>query len=92
LTCGPYSGSRQWKVSVVLQQYFGGGWHAVASETSGWRTAKSGTANTSTASVACLGLTPYRFRAQATGYWRSSSKSSTKTLGSTFSSTVTQYC
>ena len=91
LKCGPYSGPRQWKVSVVLQQYYGGGWHKVASKTSGWKTAKSGTASTS-ASVACLGLMAYKFRAQATGYWRSSSKSSTKSLGSTFSSTVTQYC
>jgi len=93
LACGSYSTSHQWQVRVVLQEYYRGGWHVVASSSSSWRSAKSGTVTTSPASVYCLtDVIPYKFRAQATGYWRSSSKSSTKTLTSTYSSTVTRYC
>ncbi len=93
LACGSYSASHQWQVKVVLQEYYRGAWHSVASATSSWRTAKSGTVTTGSASVFCLtDLIPYRFRAQATAYWRSSSKSSTKTLSSTYSSTVTRNC
>jgi hypothetical protein len=93
LTCGPFSSSRQWKVTVLLEQYYFGAWHVVANETSGWMTAKSGKASTRPASVSCTtGLTGYEWRAQATGYLRSSSTSSTTRLGSTFSSTVTRYC
>jgi hypothetical protein len=93
LTCGPYSSSHQWKVKVVLRQYYSGGWHDVASTTSGWMTAKSGTVSTGPASVYCLAaLTPYLFSAKTTGYVRSSSKSPTTTLPSTYSGTATRYC
>lgn len=93
LTCGPFSSSHQWKVTVLLEQYYFGAWHVVANETSGWTTAKSGKASTSPASVSCMtGLMAYEWRAQATGYLRSSATSSTTRLGSTFSRTVTRYC
>jgi hypothetical protein len=93
LTCGPFSSSRQWKVTVNLEQYYFGAWHVVANETSGWMTAKSGKVSTPPATVSCTtGLMAYEWRAQATGYLRSSATSPTTRLGSTFSSTVSRYC
>ena len=93
LTCGPYPASHQWELTVRLEQYHFGAWHVVASKTSGWRTARSGNVRTTPASVSCLAaLRPYQWRARATGYWRSSSTSPTKTIGSTLSSAVTRYC
>jgi hypothetical protein len=93
LRCGPFASEHQWKVTVLLEQYYFGAWHVVASETSGWMTSKSGTATTNVASVSCTTtLMAYEWRAQATGYLRLSSTSPTARLGSTFSNTVTRDC
>ena len=93
LTCGPYPFRHYWKVRVQLQQYFLGAWHIVATTTSGWRNATSGTVTSPVASVLCLApLGSYTFRAYSTAYWKTSSTSTTKTLGNTYSANAVRSC